>query len=65
MATNFNYEKEKQRIREELESGKFDIEVLGNNGVDYPEIEQEDFVAFQKHLESDEANKLSAEVFGK
>jgi len=62
---SFDYEKEKQRIKEKLESGKFDLEVLGNTGIDYPEIEEEDFLAFKEQLKSDEAGKLSAEVFGK
>jgi hypothetical protein len=63
--TDFDYEKEKLRVKSELENTKYDIEVLENNGTDYDDDINIDFDAFERHLDSDESKSLSKRIFGK
>ena len=64
MAIVFDYEKEKLRVKAELESGRFDIEVMENEGVDYSFDIDDDVSAFERHLDSEESKSLAAEVLG-
>jgi len=62
---NFDYEKEKEDFITELEAGNYDIEISPNEERDYDQSVNDDVLAFNEHLNSEEAKKLAAETFGK
>ena len=57
-----DYKKEEQAFIAELESGKYAIEHIPNEGKNYQENEKRDIAAFEKYLESDLFKSLSAEA---
>jgi len=60
-----NYEAEKKEFIAELEAGEFDIATLTNEEADYQTVEEDDFLAFREHLNSDEAKTLSTKILNK
>jgi len=57
-----DYKKEEQAFITELESGKFAIEHIPNEGKNYQENEKRDIAAFEEYLGSDLYKSLSAEA---
>jgi len=59
----FDYEKAGKEFQMELDSGRFSIERLGNNGQDYEEMKADrDLAAFGGYLDSEDYQALNAEA---
>ena len=60
-----DYAKIEQEFIDEMEAGKFNIEVMPNNDVDYALLEDSDYEAFKAHLKSDSAKALCRKALNK
>jgi len=59
MNFNFDLDKEEQEFKEELETGKFKMDTLHNNELDYDkEKKDRDLAVFEDFLNSDSFKKL-------
>jgi len=60
-----DYDKEKETFKAELSEGAYDIDISPNEGEDYENLENSDFLAFRENLNSAGSKSLIAETFGK
>ena len=59
----FNFDKEEQKFKEELEGGKYKLDILPNNESDYDkEKKARDLAAFDDYLKSASFKALNAEA---
>jgi hypothetical protein len=57
-----DYEKEEQQFLDELNAGKFAIEVLENEGLAREQKEKDDMSAFETYLDSEDFKSFLEEV---
>jgi len=59
-----NYEKEIKEFSERLENNEAKVEFISNDGQNYSDKENRDFIAYTEYLKSDACKSLADKVFG-